>query len=97
MAEKHGYQKNDQTFSTRAIHVGNEPEQWRHLAVVPPISMSTTFKQDGPAEFRVSRHADLSCRFRTRTLFMLVEGGKEEWKGPCTFVVVKETTKFRCI
>ncbi|XP_050726452.1 cystathionine gamma-lyase-like [Eriocheir sinensis] len=52
MAEKLGYQKNDVTFSTRAIHEGNEPEQWRHMAVVPPISMSTTFKQDGPGDFR---------------------------------------------
>lgn len=52
MAESNGYRKNDLTFSTRAIHEGNEPEQWKHLAVVPPISMSTTFKQDGPAEFR---------------------------------------------
>ncbi|XP_045624194.2 cystathionine gamma-lyase [Procambarus clarkii] len=47
-----GYKKNDPSFSSRAIHEGNEPEQWNHLAVVPPISMSTTFKQGGPAEFK---------------------------------------------
>ncbi|KAG0730139.1 Cystathionine gamma-lyase [Chionoecetes opilio] len=52
MAENQGYRKNDPTFGTRAIHEGNEPEQWRHMAVVPPISMSTTFKQDGPADFK---------------------------------------------
>jgi len=33
-------------FSTQAIHVGQEPEQWRSRAVVPPISMATIFKQD---------------------------------------------------
>ncbi|KAB7504864.1 Cystathionine gamma-lyase [Armadillidium nasatum] len=47
-----GFLENDPSFSTRAIHVGQEPEQWNSLAVVPPISMSTTFKQDAPAEHR---------------------------------------------
>lgn len=37
-------------FSTQAIHVGQEPEQWESRAVVPPISLATTFKQDGPGE-----------------------------------------------
>lgn len=48
-----GYKKNDPSFSTRAIHEGNEPEQWNDLAAVPPISLSTTFKQNGPAEFKL--------------------------------------------
>ena len=48
-----GYRKQDPSFATRAIHDGQEPEQWESMAVVPPISMSTTFKQDGPAQFRV--------------------------------------------
>ncbi|XP_066548107.1 cystathionine gamma-lyase isoform X2 [Amia ocellicauda] len=38
------------SFATRAIHVGQEPEQWRCMAVVPPISLSTTFKQSSPGE-----------------------------------------------
>nr|XP_033773120.1 cystathionine gamma-lyase [Geotrypetes seraphini] len=37
-------------FATQAIHAGQEPEQWRSMAVVPPISLSTTFKQLGPGE-----------------------------------------------
>ncbi|XP_044157506.1 cystathionine gamma-lyase [Bufo gargarizans] len=37
-------------FATQAIHEGQEPEQWKSLAVVPPISLSTTFKQHGPGE-----------------------------------------------
>ncbi|XP_029473396.1 LOW QUALITY PROTEIN: cystathionine gamma-lyase [Rhinatrema bivittatum] len=37
-------------FATHAIHVGQEPEQWPSMAVVPPISLSTTFKQCGPGE-----------------------------------------------
>jgi len=40
-------------FSTQAIHVGQEPEQWGSRAVVPPISMATTFKQDGPGKHAV--------------------------------------------
>lgn len=41
-------------FGTLAIHAGQEPEQWNSRAVVPPISMSTTFKQDAPGVYRVS-------------------------------------------
>ncbi|XP_060087999.1 cystathionine gamma-lyase [Heteronotia binoei] len=37
-------------FATQAIHVGQEPEQWKSMAVVPPISLSTTFKQRAPGE-----------------------------------------------
>ncbi|RLV85294.1 hypothetical protein DV515_00016119 [Chloebia gouldiae] len=37
-------------FATDAIHFGQEPEQWRSGAVVPPISLSTTFKQQAPGE-----------------------------------------------
>lgn len=48
-----GFKSNDSTFSTRAIHKGVEPEKWNSMAVVPPISMATTFKQDGPAQFKV--------------------------------------------
>lgn len=39
-------------FDTNAIHAGQEPEQWNSLAVVPPISLATTFKQMSPAEPR---------------------------------------------
>lgn len=37
-------------FGTDATHAGQEPEQWKSRAVVPPISMATTFKQSGPAQ-----------------------------------------------
>nr|AHB50512.1 cystathionine gamma-lyase [Mayetiola destructor] len=37
-------------FATKAIHVGQEPEQWSHQSVIPPLVMSTTFKQPAPSE-----------------------------------------------
>ncbi|XP_014208944.2 putative cystathionine gamma-lyase 2 [Copidosoma floridanum] len=37
-------------FATKAIHAGQDPLQWSHRAVVPPIVMSTTFQQDAPAK-----------------------------------------------
>ncbi|KAM7011966.1 cystathionine gamma-lyase-like [Tautogolabrus adspersus] len=43
-----GFSTAFKSFATKAIHVGQEPEQWKSLAVVPPISLSTTFKQNGP-------------------------------------------------
>ncbi|XP_014479648.1 PREDICTED: cystathionine gamma-lyase-like [Dinoponera quadriceps] len=39
-------------FSTKAIHAGQDPEQWSHCALVPPLVMSTTFKQDAPGQHR---------------------------------------------
>ena len=42
-------------FATSALHVGQEPEQWKSSAVIPPISMSTTFKQFEPAKFAVGQ------------------------------------------
>uniref|UniRef100_A0A8C9MXW2 Cystathionine gamma-lyase n=1 Tax=Serinus canaria TaxID=9135 RepID=A0A8C9MXW2_SERCA len=35
-------------FATDAIHYGQEPDQWTSKAVVPPITLSTTFKQRVP-------------------------------------------------
>ncbi|XP_023696248.1 cystathionine gamma-lyase [Paramormyrops kingsleyae] len=45
-----GFQELFKSFATDAIHVGQEPEQWNSMAVVPPISLSTTFKQHGPGD-----------------------------------------------
>ncbi|XP_018374927.1 PREDICTED: cystathionine gamma-lyase-like [Trachymyrmex cornetzi] len=36
-------------FATTAIHAGQDPDQWNHRSVVPPLVMSATFKQDDPA------------------------------------------------
>lgn len=47
------YLPQDPGFATKAIHAGQDPEQWTSCAVVPPISLATTFKQDGPAQHRV--------------------------------------------
>lgn len=45
-----GFSTAFKSFATDAIHVGQEPEQWKSMAVVPPISLSTTFKQTGPGQ-----------------------------------------------
>lgn len=49
-----GFRVQPSGFATKAIHVGQDPEQWNSMAVIPPITTSTTFKQDGPGEHRVS-------------------------------------------
>lgn len=48
------FKKQPKGFATKAIHVGQDPEQWTSMAVIPPITTSTTFKQDGPGQHRVS-------------------------------------------
>lgn len=49
-----GFRTAFKSFATDAIHVGQEPEQWKSMAVVPPISLSTTFKQNAPGKHAVS-------------------------------------------
>lgn len=49
-----GFKTAFKSFATEAIHVGQEPEQWKSMAVVPPISLSTTFKQNAPGNHSVS-------------------------------------------
>ncbi|CAO2600531.1 Cystathionine gamma-lyase [Lemmus lemmus] len=49
-ASPSGFLPGFQHFATQAIHVGQEPEQWNSRAVVLPISLATTFKQDSPGQ-----------------------------------------------
>jgi cystathionine gamma-lyase len=49
-ASSHGFLPSFQHFATQAIHAGQEPEQWNSQAMVPPISLSTTFKQGAPGQ-----------------------------------------------
>lgn len=49
-----GQQKIDPHFGTKAIHVGQNPDQWSFKDVVPPISLTTTYKQYGPSVHAVS-------------------------------------------
>lgn len=48
------HQKTDPHFGTKAIHVGQNPDQWSFKDVVPPISLTTTYKQYGPNDHAVS-------------------------------------------
>lgn len=50
-----GFRQQPKGFATKAIHVGQDPEQWSHQSVIPPIVLSTTFKQPAPAEPIVSK------------------------------------------
>lgn len=45
-----GFRAQPKGFATKAIHVGQDPNQWSHKSVIPPIVMSTTFQQLAPAE-----------------------------------------------
>lgn len=53
MDNNSGYLPYPKGFATKAIHVAQEPEQWNSMSVVPPIVLSTTYKQHGPAEYKV--------------------------------------------
>lgn len=48
-------------FATKALHEGQDPDKWKSRAVIPPIIMSTTFKQESPAKHSVSKVMSVSC------------------------------------
>ena len=56
-----GFRSQPKGFATKAIHVGQDPEQWSHQSVIPPLVTSTTFKQPAPAEPIVSKVGNIQC------------------------------------
>lgn len=48
------FKKQPSGFATKAIHVGQAPENWNDMAVSLPIVMSSTYKQDSPGNYRVN-------------------------------------------
>lgn len=65
-------------FATQAIHAGQDPDQWKAKAVVPPISLSTTFKQSAPGVhegFEYSRSGN-PTRNVTEACIAALENGK---------------------
>ncbi|KAK3584811.1 hypothetical protein CHS0354_006228 [Potamilus streckersoni] len=67
-----------QHFATCAAHVGQEPEQWNSMDIVPPISMTSTFIQEEPdnrAEYFYSR-VNNPTRQCVEKCIAALEGGK---------------------
>ncbi|CAD5111307.1 DgyrCDS625 [Dimorphilus gyrociliatus] len=65
-------------FSTDALHAGQDPEQWNCKAVVPLISLSTTFKQEAPGKHSGYEYTRAGNPTRTclEACFAAIEGGK---------------------
>lgn len=68
--------KSWKNFATDAIHVGQSPEKWKSKMVVPPITLSTTFKQDRPGEgeYEYGRSGN-PTRFCLEECVAAIEGG----------------------
>lgn len=82
-SEYSGFLKQEPGFATKAIRVGQEPEQWAHRSVVPPIGLSTTFKQFAPAQhagFEYSRSGN-----PTRNVLEKCLASLDNAKFCCTF------------
>lgn len=54
MTEIADFKKQPKGFATKAIHVGQDPEQWASNAVIAPIVTSTTYKQEAPGVHKVN-------------------------------------------
>ncbi|KAI5713174.1 cystathionine gamma-lyase isoform X2 [Diaphorina citri] len=67
----------DTAFATKAVHIGSEPDQWRSQCVIPPIILSTTFKQNTPGQppqgFEYSRSNNPTRRNLERCIASLEE------------------------
>ena len=52
------YLSNDESFATKAVHAGNNPEtNCQYGGLAPPIIMSATFKQNvPPGGYKVKAH-----------------------------------------
>ena len=65
-------------FATNALHAGQEPEQWTSRAVVPLISLSSTFKQEEPgvnvSGYEYSRSGNPTRRVAEKCLASLENG-----------------------
>lgn len=65
-------------IGTIAIHAGQEPQQWNHGAVIPPVCLSTTFYQPYPAQpikYEYSRSGN-PTRECLETALAALEGAK---------------------
>ncbi len=67
----HGVGKHQYGFGTRAIHVGSEPNA-ETGAVIPPISLSTTYKQDAVGKHKVRKKNLDICAFSSDRLTFIV-------------------------
>lgn len=65
-------------FSTKAIHAGQDPQQWKHSSVIPPIVLSTTFQRDAPDQSGgyVYGRSDNPSRNVLETCLAALENGK---------------------
>ena len=64
-------------FGTKAIHAGQDPKQWKNNEIVPPITLSSIFKQDtpgNPKKFFYSKYGNSSRNVLQENLAAL-EGG----------------------
>ncbi|XP_008559861.1 cystathionine gamma-lyase [Microplitis demolitor] len=68
----------EEGFATKAIHAGQDPLQWNYCPVVGPLVMSTTFRQDGPAEHRGFEYGRSGnpTRNMLETTLAAIENGK---------------------
>jgi cystathionine gamma-lyase len=83
LGDELGFRKQEPGFATKAIHTGQKPEQWNSRAVVPPISLATTYKQFGPGQhagFEYSRSGN-----PTRNVLEACLAGLDNAKHALTF------------
>lgn len=57
-------------FATRALHDGQDPDKWKSRAVIPPIVMSTTFKQESPGKHSVRSCIQVVVKENVRTFVL---------------------------
>jgi len=75
--ETSAWRSGDKNFATTAIHSGYSPSDASFSPVIPPISLSTTFEQDGPGQhrgFEYTRSGNPTRNVLEKTLAALDKG-----------------------
>ncbi|NWS91191.1 CGL lyase, partial [Toxostoma redivivum] len=85
-------------FATNAIHFAQEPEQWNSRAVIPPITLSTSFKQEDPEKeqrYVYSRYGNPSRHILEEVVGILDgAGGGQEQLMDCSNLAVADGAKY---
>ncbi|NXQ49878.1 CGL lyase, partial [Catharus fuscescens] len=84
-------------FATHAIHYAQEPEQWNSRAVVPPITLSTSFKQEEPREdqpYVYTRYGNASRHILEEVVGTLDGAGGQRHLTDCANLAAADGAKY---
>ncbi|NXD40393.1 CGL lyase, partial [Copsychus sechellarum] len=84
-------------FATNAIHFAQEPDQWNSRAVVPPITLTTSFKREDPEKeqpYVYSRYGNTSRHILEEVVGSLDGAGGQGQQMDCANLAAADGAKY---